>query len=712
MKIILAENAGFCFGVQRAVDMAFKKAEEFDKTIYTLGPIIHNEQVVKKLEEKNVITVEFVEELKSGDVAIIRTHGVPKYVYDRANEIGVNLIDATCPFVKKIHKIVNEMSEKGYKIVIVGDSSHPEVIGINGWCDNQAVIISSPDEIEQIPDKNKLCFVVQTTFLKKIWEKIKKIAKTSCQEVLTFDTICNATDNRQREAEILSEKADAMIVIGGTHSSNTKKLVDICKRACSDTYHIETADELPKEVFSRSIIGVTAGASTPEWIIKEVIDKMSEEKVLEEMNFAEELEKSMVSLRTGDIVKGTVIGITPTEVYVNLGSKADGSIPVGELSSDPSVAPSDIVKIGDEIEVFVVRVNDVEGTVTLSRRKIESIEGMRKLEEAVESKAILEGKIVEAVNGGVIVLSNGNRIFVPASQASAKYVSDLSTLVGNDVKFRIIDVNQRRRKIVGSIKSVASEIRKQKLEEFWANAEVGKEYEGTVKSLTDFGAFVDIGGVDGLVHISELSWGRIKHPSEVVKVGDTVKVYVISLDKEKNKVSLGYRRTEDNPWEIIKTKIAVDDVIKVKIVRMVSFGAFAEIIPNVDGLIHISQIANRHIDKPSSVLSIGQEVDVKVTDMDLENKKISLSIRALLEPEAEPVKEEAPVAEEAAAPAEEEAPAEEAVAEEISAPVEEETPVEDAATEEAVASVEEEAPAEEEASTVKEESAEETATEE
>lgn len=641
MKIELAKNAGFCFGVQRAVDMAFKKAEEFDKTIYTLGPIIHNEQVVKRLEEKGVTAVNSVEELKKGDIAIIRTHGVPKNVYDSAEQKGIEIIDATCPFVKKIHNIVKEMNEKGFQIVIVGDASHPEVIGINGWCENSAIIISTPEEIDKISDKNDLCFVVQTTFLKKIWEKIKKIAKTSCQEVLTFDTICNATENRQHEAEILSKKADCMIVIGGTHSSNTKKLVDICKRACPDTYHIETADQLPDNIMNRSIIGVTAGASTPEWIIKEVIDKMSEEKVLEEMNFAEELEKSMVSLRTGDIVKGTVIGITPTEVYVNLGSKADGIIPVGELSSDPSVSPSDIVKVGDEIEVFVVRVNDIEGTVMLSRRKIEAIEGMRKLEQALENKEILEGKIIEAVNGGVIVLSSGNRVFVPASQASARYVSDLSALVGNDVKFRIIDVNQRRRKIVGSIKSVALEIRKQKLEEFWANAEVGKEYEGTVKSLTDFGAFVDIGGVDGLVHISELSWGRIKHPSEVVKVGDTVKVYIIALDKEKNKISLGYRRTEDNPWEIIKTKIAVDDVIKVKIVRMTSFGAFAEIIPNVDGLIHISQIANRRIDKPSSVLSIGQEVDVKVTNMDIENKKISLSIRALLEPETAPAEETA-----------------------------------------------------------------------
>ena len=375
---------------------------------------------------------------------------------------------------------------------------------------------------------------------------------------------------------------------------------------------------------------------------------MSEEKVMEvtdEISFAEELEKSLVNLKTGDVVKGVVIGITPTEVYVDLGSKADGIIPVGELSDDPSVSPEDIVKVGDEIDVFVVRVNDVEGTIKLSKKKLDIIAGQKKLESAVETQEILEGKVIDAVNGGVIVLSNGTRVFVPARQAASKFVRELDTLVGTNVQFRLIEFNPRRRKIVGSIKSVSDEIVAKQLDEFWSTAEVGKEYTGTVKSLTNFGAFVDIGGIDGLIHISELSWGRVKHPSDVLKVGDTVKVFIIALDKEKNKISLGYKRAEDNPWEIIKTKIALDDVVKVKIVRIVSFGAFAEIIPNVDGLIHISQIANKHIDTVSSVLKVGDEVEAKVTELDLDSKKISLSMRALLEPEkveesvVEPVEE-------------------------------------------------------------------------
>lgn len=634
MEIILAKSAGFCFGVKRAIDIALETSESSSIDIFTLGPLIHNDQIVNKLKDIGVNEINEICDIPQNAEVIIRTHGVSRRIYDELRNKNIEYIDATCPFVKKIHRIVHEYYNKGYKIIIVGDTEHPEVIGINGWCMDSAIIVNSPEQFADISLTNEVCLVAQTTFSLEIWEKIKKIAKNSCKEVLIFDTICSATEERQNEAKIIASKVEAMLVIGGRHSSNTKKLVDICRAVCPETYHIETLSELPPAVLHKCIIGVTAGASTPEWIIKEVISNMSEEKIIEntnELSFAEELEKSMVTLKTGDIVKGTVIGITATEVYVNLGAKSDGVIPVGELSDDPAVLPEDIVKVGAEIDVFIVRVNDVEGTVLLSKKKIDSLAGWKKIEGALESQEILAGKVVEAVNGGVIVISHGVRVFVPASQASAKFVQDLSVLVGNDVSFRIIDLNPRKRKIVGSIKSVASEVQKQNLEAFWSTAEIGKEYDGVVKSLTDFGAFVDIGGVDGLVHISELSWNRIKHPSEVLNVGDTLKVTVIGLDKEKNKISLGYRKQVDNPWNIAKEKLHVDDVVTVKIVRLVPFGAFAEILPSVDGLIHISQISTQRIEKPASVLSIGQEVEAKITELDLEKQKISLSIRALME---------------------------------------------------------------------------------
>ena len=609
MEIILAKSAGFCFGVKRAIDIATDVAKNSSMDIYTLGPLIHNDQVVNNLKEIGVNEINEIFSIPQNAEVIIRTHGVSRKTYDELRNRNSEYIDATCPFVKKIHRIVYEYYNKGYKIIIVGDTEHPEVMGINGWCMDSAIIVNSPEQFSEISLTNEVCLVAQTTFSLEMWEKIKKIAKNSCKEVLIFDTICSATEERQNEAKIIASKVEAMLVIGGRHSSNTKKLVDICRAVCPETYHIETLSELPPAVLHKCIIGVTAGASTPEWIIKEVIGNMSEEKIIEntnELSFAEELEKSMVTLKTGDIVKGTVIGITATEVYVNLGAKADGVIPVSELSDDPAVLPEDIVKVGAEIDVFIVRVNDVEGTVLLSKKKIDSIAGWKKIEGALESQEILEGKVVEAVNGGVIVLSHGVRVFVPASQASAKFVQDLSVLVGNDVSFRIIDLNPRKRKIVGSIKSVASEVQKQNLESFWSTAEIGKEYDGVVKSLTDFGAFVDIGGVDGLVHISELSWSRIKHPSEILKVGDTLKVNVIGLDKEKNKISLGYRKQVDNPWNVAKETLHVNDVVTVKIVRLVPFGAFAE--------------------------------------LDLEKQKISLSIRALMEDTG--IEEVAPATEE------------------------------------------------------------------
>ncbi len=645
MEIKLAKTAGFCFGVKRAMNIAL---EQNGETVFTLGPLIHNTQAVTRLKEHSIVPADNIDEIPDGSKVIIRTHGVGKDIYDRLLGKGVEVIDATCPYVKKIHNIVSENYKNGYNIVIAGDENHPEVMGINGWCDNTAVIIKDEHLNIDFNESLKYCFVAQTTFSIDIWNKIKKIVKSTCQSAVIFDTICNATRDRQKEAEILSGETDAMVVIGGKHSSNTLQLVEVCKRFSDRVFHVETVKELPKAVFYIPVIGVTAGASTPDWIIKEVSNTMSEEKMVDtELNFAEELEKSLVSLHTGDIVKGTVIGITPTEVYVNLGSKADGIIPVGELSDDDTLSPEDIVKVGEEIEVFVVRVNDVEGTVKLSKKKIDSIAGYKKVEAALETKEILTGKIVEAVNRGVIVLTNGVRVFVPASQTNTRRGDDLQSLVGETTELRVIDVNIRRRKIVGSIRSVAAEAKAKQLEEFWAGAEVGKEYEGTVKSLTSFGAFVDIGGIDGLVHISELSWGKIKHPSEVVNVGDKITVFILSMDKETNKISLGFKKASENPWKIIEEKYNVGDVVRVKVVRIFPFGAFAEIIPYVDGLIHISQISTERIDKVSSALSIGETVDAKITAIDLENKKISLSIRALLEPEvyAEEAKEEAPAEE-------------------------------------------------------------------
>ena len=640
-KVTLAKTAGFCYGVKRAVDGVYGKYNE-GKKIATLGPIIHNRQVIEDLQSKGIYSYSRVSDIPKDCVIVIRAHGVGEIVY---NEIGKReYLDLTCPFVSKIHKIVSEHYKKGYEIIIVGDKNHPEVIGINGWCNNSATIINDTNyKIDEIFAEKDICVVAQTTINRDFFGEIVQNIKKTCKSTLIFDTICNATKDRQKEADEISRNSDTMIVIGGKESSNTRKLFEISKRNCPNSYHIETIEDLPQtKIFKK--IGITAGASTPSSIIEEVVKAMSENLKNEE-NFAELFEQyGSKTLNNGDIVEGTVVEVRNNEVIVDLGGfKYNGQLAADQLTDDPTLKPSDVVKEGDVIKVYVVGVNDGEGKVVLSRKKVEAMESWNKIKAAYESGEILEGKIIKAVKGGVIALTDGSQVFIPARQASGRFVQDLQSLVGTTVNYKIIEIDERRRRIIGSVRVILEAARKEKEEKFWAEAEVGKRYSGTVKSLTSFGAFVDIGGVDGLVHISELSWNKIKHPSEVVKEGDVLDVYIKDLNAETKKISLGFKKMEDNPWTIAQSKINVGDVVKCKIVRMVPFGAFAEIMPSVDGLIHISQIADRRIEKPEDVLTLGEEVEAKVTELNWDEKKISLSIRALIPvPEKEEKEEEVP----------------------------------------------------------------------
>lgn len=643
MEIVTAKTAGFCFGVKRAVDEAYRALGE-GKKIATLGDIIHNRQVIEDLESRGVYSYERPEDIPEDCCVVIRAHGIGKDVYGRMG--SREYIDLTCPFVAKIHKIVEKYYNDGYQIIIVGDKDHPEVIGINGWCGYEAIIVDSETgEIDKNMFKKPLCIVAQTTINKKNFVQIVQNIKNTCKSTIEFDTICSATKDRQEEAAELAASSDCMIVIGGRKSSNTRKLYEISKKLCPNTYHVETAEEIPHERYNK--IGITAGASTPARIIQEVVKAMSENLKNEE-SFAELLKTyDQKTLNNGDIVDGQVVEVRKNEVIVDLGGfKYNGQLALDQITDDPSLEPSDVVKEGDTIRVYVVGVNDAEGKVVLSRKKLVAMESWNKIKAAYESGETLEGKIIKAVKGGVIASADGSQVFIPARQASERYVSDLQSLVGTTVKFKLIELDERRKRVVGSVRVILEAERKAKEEAFWASAEIGKHYTGTVKSLTSFGAFVDIGGVDGLVHISELSWNKIKHPSEVCAVGDVMDVYIKDINPETKKISLGFKKMEDNPWVIAQGKIHVGDVITVKIVRMLPFGAFAEIMPTVDGLIHISQIADRRIGKPDDVLSIGQEVQVKVTDVDWEAKKISLSIRALIEDEKakeQKEKEEAPV---------------------------------------------------------------------
>ena len=662
MSIKKAESAGFCFGVNRAITIVGDFIRDGEK-VCTLGPIIHNMEVVRELKEQGCRPVESIGEVQPDEILVIRSHGVPRSVIDEIEEKKLRWRDATCPFVKKIHRIVAEADPETELVLVAGNAQHPEVQGIIGNCKAECYTFNNEGELDNLltnilKENNKLVKVVaQTTFDTKEWKKSVKKLKKLCTNSKIFDTICNATSVRQSEADCIAAQSDFMVVIGDRHSSNTAKLFDICKRRCENTVLIETAGELDlHQVRCAKRIGVTAGASTPAKIIKEVLDTMSEEMKSGETNFEESfeemLEESLKNLNTNERVMGTVLSIAPNEVQVDVGRKQTGFIPVSELSNDPNAKPEDIVKVGDEIELLIMKTNDQEGTIMLSKRRVDAQKGWEELQEKVDSQEILTSKVTEAVKGGVIVIYNGVRVFIPASQATASRDEKLEDLVGQEVNFRLIEVSQRGRykRAIGSIRSVLKEQRAAQREEFWKNCEIGKRYTGVVKSLTSYGAFVDLGGVFGMIHISELSWTHIKHPSEVVNVGDTVEVYVKDINEETKKISLGFKNADDNPWAILKRDYPEGTVCKATIVGLTDFGAFANIIPGIDGLIHISQIANRRIDKPSDVLSVGETVDVKITLIDFDKKRVSLSMRALL-----PEDEQAPAKAEEPAEAEEEA---------------------------------------------------------
>ena len=680
-ELRVAESAGFCFGVRRSVEMAEAMLQE--GPCASFGMLIHNTDVVQELARHGMRTVENVEEVTEGERVLIRAHGVPPQTLEALKARNAVVQDATCPKVLHIHRIVEQASANGRFVIIIGMKLHPEVEAISARCEH-CVILESAAETEIWLESHKMMWdspitvVVQTTQTKNNFDECVKVIKKRCTNAEISDTICFATSTRQEEAAALSQVCDAMIVIGGRHSANSLHLAEICRQSCENVQFIERPEELDFSIIKQSpVVGLTAGASTPAWIIKEVVNKMSDEVRVEEiqeeaavaeapvaeaavpaeepvaekvaaeapaaekeLSFDEMLEETLKTIYNGEKVSGTVVSITGTEVSVDLGAKYSGFIPTTEFT-ESGMKVEDAVKVGDTIEAIVVRVNDVEGTAMLSKRRLDAAKAWTDVEEAVESNAILEGTVTEENKGGVVVNVSGVRVFVPASQTDLPREAELSQLLHKNVRLRITEVNRARKRVVGSIRRVAQAERRERVEKLWNEMEVGKKYHGVVKSLTSYGAFVDIGGVDGMVHVSELSWGRIHQPSEVVSVGDEIDVYVINFDREKRKISLGYKDPDANPWTMFTSRYAVGDTAEVKIVKLMSFGAFAEVLPGVDGLIHISQIADHRIEKPEDVLRVGDVVEAKITAIDEEKHKISLSIRALLNEAKAAVEEKA-----------------------------------------------------------------------
>lgn len=636
MKIIVVDYSGFCFGVKKAVSAAYG-TEMADNNIFTYGPLIHNSTVVNELEQRGIKQLTSIDELKENDTVIIRSHGVSKEIIRSLYEKKVSIVDATCPFVSSIHKKVEEYYNRGYQVFIIGDPSHPEIQGVNGWCEDKAIVINPDEEIKDVNFYEKICIVAQTTLNLDKWKHTVLSLLEKSGEIVIFNTICTATEQRQKSAAELAQKADAIIVLGGYNSSNTKKLVEICSKYCPKVFHIENINELnTKEIEKVNILGITAGASTPDCIIKEAIDKMNNfenanENIDERDSLMDEYEKTLVRLHTGDIVKGKIISVNNDEASVNIGYKADGIITRDELSFSGDISPRDILKPDDEIEVYVLQVNDGEGNVLLSKKRVDAEKSLDYIEECYNNKTIIDARVAQIVKGGIITEVKGANVFIPASQIDVKYVEDLSVFSGKTLSIVIITLDLEKNRIVGSRRAVLEEELKIKRKESLDTINAGDILSGTVSRITDFGVFIDLGGIDGLIHISELSWSRIKHPSEVVNIGSAVEVYVISVDKEKERISLSLKKTVKEPWENIDERIHAGDMVDGKVLRIAPFGAFIEIEKGVDGLLHISQISNDRVNKVEDYLKVGDTIKVRVMELNISDKKISLSMKEPVE---------------------------------------------------------------------------------
>lgn len=662
-KVFLAKTAGFCYGVKRAVDMAYKLQDK--ENVYTYGPIIHNESVVNELAEKGIHVINSLDEAErsGGGIMVIRSHGASKAEVEALKAYGYEIVDATCPFVKKIHKIVLEYGEKGYEIIIVGDKNHPEVQAISGWCVKPPLILQNIEDAERFTPDNqkKYCLVSQTTFNFKYFQLIVDIFSKKGYDICCANTICNATSERQKEARDIAGKVEAMIVIGGKNSSNTQKLYDICTAECKNTYYIQTLVDLDMKTFdSIGNVGITAGASTPNNIIEEVINSMSE------MDFGQMLDAQPIkTIRSGEIVDGTVIEVKEDEIVLNIGYKSDGIISRSEYSNDSNLDLTTVINVGDQMKAKVMKVNDGEGQVVLTYKKMLADLGNKRLEEAFNNQEVLTAKVVEVKEGGLIVTVEEARVFIPASLVSDSYERNLGKYLDQEISFVITEFNPRKRRVIGDRKQLIVAEKAEKQKELFEKIYVGMTIDGRVKNVTDFGAFVDLGGADGLLHISEMSWGRVDNPKKFMRVGDEVSVLIKDIQGEK--IALSLKFPETNPWLNADEKYAVGNIVEGRVARMTDFGAFVELEPGVDALLHVSQISRERVEKPSDVLNVGDIIEAKVVDFNSEAQKISLSIKQLEMDRAQAAFDEPEYADEE--PAAEEAPVEEAAAEE--APVEE-----------------------------------------
>ena len=657
--ITVAEHAGFCFGVTKAVETAYaelKKASAEGSQLYSLGQIIHNKIVTDELAAAGLRTVQDVDEVPEGARLLIRAHGEPDSTYLRAKERGISIIDATCPLVARIHDIARQAGAEGRALIVIGNSKHPEVRGILGSTKGPAFAAGSPQEAEECAGKCTdlpLTVAAQTTITKELFDSCSHAILSIRPDAEIKNTICRATRDRQEAAAALAEKSDLMVVIGDPGSSNSQKLCDICKKYCKNTIFVEKSDNISlHDLQNCNRIGVAASASAPERIIKEVVTKMSEvftknpqnEEVNDMSAYMDQIEKSLKLPGRNEVVEGTVVLVTKDHIVVNLGCKKDGILYKDEVSLEEGKTLEDVFKEGDEVQAKVIKTDDGDGNILLSKKRLQSSENWDEISAAYENKETIEVTVVKEVNKGVIANYKEISGFIPMSLLSAHYVENADDFIGKTLPVKVTKVDQKRNKAVFSHKDFLSDERKKKIAEIWNTLNVGDVVEGKVMRFTDYGAFVDIGGIDGLLHISEISWGKLKHPQEALKIGQIINVKILNMNAEKGKISLGLKQNAPEPWSVIDEQYHVGQIITGKVVQIKEYGAFVELNPGLDGLVHISEIAYKRVGKVADELKIGQEVQAKILEIDKERRRISLSIKACQDPAAA---EEAAPAEEA-----------------------------------------------------------------
>lgn len=629
MKIIKSEHAGFCFGVSN-IDQKVKEAlSNKEKKVYAYGPLIHNRLYMEKRESQGLHILNDLKELDENSIVIFRAHGIPMKERLALENTKAQVIDGTCPVLLHIYEKGQKKNEEGFQIVIIGDYDHPEIIAMASYFNEDTQVIKTIEEAKAFKAKKKLYILSQTTNRRDYFDEILEHLTLPEGSIVDI-SICQATKNRQEAAKKLAKNVDAMIVIGSKQSSNSRKLAQVCEKVCNNTQFIENFPNLTlQNIHGSNKIGITAGASTPDWIIEEVVigmDNFSKE------DFMEQIEDSMVKIYPKDIVKGTVIAVKDDEVFVDIRFRSDGIIKADEMSDEEMAAPHDHFHEGDEIDVYVIKLDDGEGNVSLSTRRVEGLKNWKKLVDKFEAGETVEASVYNVNSGGLVVNVMGINGFIPASQITTYYVKNFKQFIGQTLECKIISIDERKRRVVLSSRAVKEE----QLDDVWEKIVVGEQIEGTIVRMVDFGAFVDLGGVDGLIHVSDIAWERIDKPSDALEVGQVVKPLVLKANRERNRISLGLKQLQAKPFELFKQNNKVGDKVKGTVVNMLDFGAFVRMEEGVEGLVHVSQVANHHVEKPSDELNIGDEIEVKILDIDEERERIALSIRALEEPKEVP----------------------------------------------------------------------------